>query len=520
MANSADKIAASIVEHDEETQLPVKTNKQVDDAHCFVQEHGAIEWTEEEERKVLWKIDLRVIILLVIANVVTACDSGTYGIAAIFGMIQDLKLYTVKSIDPVVLDLTRYSWSNSILTFGLLAGQYPLLLLAQKVPIGKYMTGIILYTGALSLLFLTLDNFAGTMVLRFFYGFQGAGLPACVLLSSMWWKTEEQPLRIGLWMTGASIGAIVGQSLDYAAANIKGEFQKSPWKNMYLVLGSITVAYSVFFGIFFPDTPMKARFLTERERNIAVRRLQKNQTGIQTRKFKPSQVWEAVTDPQLWLLCVTSFAFSFATAALGSFGAIVLEGFGFSSFKTVQLYMPISGIVIILMPVSGFQKSRIVIAMGFVMPSIIAYALLWKLPRGNQGGLLASLYITVFFYGSLIQTLGLLASNIAGYTKKTTANSMIFMISAVGGITGPFAFKGSEASEGYPTGMIILMVTMAASEVSLMALLLYYKRFNRRRDLAQDAPGAANALQSTLTKEQAAFLDLTDHENPYFRYSY
>lgn len=49
---------------------------------------------------------------------------------------------------------------------------------------------------------------------------------------------------------------------------------------------------------------------------------------------------------------------------------------------------------------------------------------------------------------------------------------MVFMVSSIGGIGGPFAFKGSEAAEGYPTGMIILMVSMAAAEVSL-AMLLY-----------------------------------------------
>lgn len=55
-----------------------------------------------------------------------ACDSGAYGIAAIFGLIQDLKLYTVVSTNPVILDLTKYSWTNSILTFGnVIVGSLP-----------------------------------------------------------------------------------------------------------------------------------------------------------------------------------------------------------------------------------------------------------------------------------------------------------------------------------------------------------------------------------------------------------
>lgn len=178
-------------------------------------------------------------------------------------------------------------------------------------------------------------------------------------------------------------------------------------------------------------------------------------------------------------------------------------------------------------------------------PRFILYALeSSKIP--NDFEILGSLTLptqTVFFYGALIQTFGLLASNVAGYTKKTTANAMVFMVSSVGGIGGPFAFKGSEATEGYPTGMIILMVSMAAAEVALAVLLygprapfyfepaanslltkspprIYYKRLNRRRDLAMSAEGTTHALRSSMTEDQAAFLDLTDHENPYFRYSY
>ena len=62
-----------------------------------------------------------------------------------------------------------------------------------------------------------------------------------ILIVSYRWTTEEQPMRIGLWMCGASVGSIVGQAFDYAAASIQGQFKKSPWKWIYLLLGSMTV---------------------------------------------------------------------------------------------------------------------------------------------------------------------------------------------------------------------------------------------------------------------------------------
>lgn len=53
-----------------------------------------------------------------IAGLLTYADSGAYGVAALFGMIQDLGLYDLISVNPPVLDLTKFSWSSSITFFG------------------------------------------------------------------------------------------------------------------------------------------------------------------------------------------------------------------------------------------------------------------------------------------------------------------------------------------------------------------------------------------------------------------
>jgi hypothetical protein len=72
----------------------------------------------------------------------------------------------------------------------------------------------------------------------------------------------------------------------------------------------------------FPDSPMKGTFLTEREKEIAVMRVQTNNTGMQTRKFKKEQFFEAFKDLQLWIICFVAFSFAFANAALGRFVAL------------------------------------------------------------------------------------------------------------------------------------------------------------------------------------------------------
>lgn len=131
------------------------------------------------------------------------------------------------------------------------------------------------------------------------------------------WKNKEQPLRAGVYISGTAIGSLVGQGVDFGAIRIGGSYATSPWKWIYVILGSVTMGYGVLAFILFPASPMKAWFLTAREKEIAVRRLAQNNTGIQTRKFKWKQVNEAFLDPQLYVMAIYSFTFAFVNNAIG-----------------------------------------------------------------------------------------------------------------------------------------------------------------------------------------------------------
>jgi ACS family allantoate permease-like MFS transporter len=131
------------------------------------------------------------------------------------------------------------------------------------------------------------------------------------------WKNKEQPLRAGIYISGTAIGSLAGQGVDFGAVRIQGAYATSPWKWIYVILGSVTIGYGVLAMLVFPATPMKAWFLTAREKEIAVRRLAQNNTGIQTRKFKWKQVKEAFTDPQLYIFGIYSFTFAFVNNAIG-----------------------------------------------------------------------------------------------------------------------------------------------------------------------------------------------------------
>ncbi|KEF57582.1 uncharacterized protein A1O9_05500 [Exophiala aquamarina CBS 119918] len=331
------------------------------------------------------------------------------------------------------------------------------------------------------------------------------------------WKNKEQPLRVGIFISGTAIGSLAGQGIDLGAVHLSGAYTASPWKWIYVILGSVTVGFGIFTGLIFPANPMKAWFLTAREKEIAVRRLAQNNTGIQTRKFKWRQVKEAFTDPQLYIFGVYSFTFAFVNNAIGTFGGFLVSSFGYSNTRALVLSMPASAVAIVSMVSSGifgtfFPRRRILIAILYLLPSLAGNIILWKSDRSSKGALLAGLYISTTLYGALVQEFALLSSNIGGHTKKTVINATIFALANLGGFSGPWAYEGNEAARGYPTGQITTLSLLCASVGCFVLLWIHYIRCNKKKaPLREEHP-------ELITDPNVAFADLTDQSNPIFQY--
>lgn len=55
------------------------------------------------------------------------------------------------------------------------------------------------------------------------------------------------------------------------------------WRLLFLVLGSISFVFSILLWIFMPDHPNSPRFLSEKQRIIAVQRLAVNNSGVENK---------------------------------------------------------------------------------------------------------------------------------------------------------------------------------------------------------------------------------------------
>lgn len=75
-------------------------------------------------------------------------------------------------------------------------------------------------------------------------------------------------LRFGLFLSGAALANAYGGALAYGLSHIHSSI--SNWKLLFIVEGVPTVLLAMICWFFLPDSPATARFLTEREKRVAI----------------------------------------------------------------------------------------------------------------------------------------------------------------------------------------------------------------------------------------------------------
>jgi MFS family permease len=130
---------------------------------------------------------------------------------------------------------------------------------------------------------------------------------------AMWWKGDEQPVRLVSYYSMNGFAGIFGGLLGYAIGHITSGLAQ--WMYVFLIFGSISLCWGIVFTIFMPDLPSSARFLNERERVVAVERVASNRQGVKNHHFKKYQLWQALRDPKTWILFVMAVAAQIPNAA-------------------------------------------------------------------------------------------------------------------------------------------------------------------------------------------------------------
>ncbi|KAL3454855.1 major facilitator superfamily domain-containing protein [Aspergillus insuetus] len=456
---------------------------------------------EETNRKLLRKIDMRLMPVMCFTYALQYYDKALLSQAAIFGLRDDLGIQ----------DGLKYSWVSLIFYFGYIAGCYPISWLSQKFSIRRVCPIICFLWAIVVICTPACTNYGGMLVNRFMLGLIESGVsPAFMLCTGMWYTHSEQVFRSSLWYSFSGGSNIISPLINYGLGHITGG-SMHPWQYMYLIAGIATLLWSVALWFIFPGSPEEAKGFTDEERRLLLERVRANNAGSENKHFKWYQMREALLSYQFWFIFLLSMLSSIGSGAVTTFGSIIFNGMGFSTFQSLLLNMPIGALAFICVLGSGFvgrkvPNARLHVISGACVPVIVGSCLIWRLPSTERAARIIGFYLINFFSSAWVQCIAMGTSNIAGHTKKATMAAGTFIGYSLGNIIGPLTFDADDAPRydpGFQATVICFAICCVLAQV-FRALLLGQ---NKRRDREYGVPSAEHGLE-----------DLTDGENKSFRY--
>ncbi|KAI6082857.1 MFS general substrate transporter [Hypoxylon rubiginosum] len=487
-------------------------SSQADKAAQFIAEHGEVAFTYEEERSVLKRIDMRILPLILGAYFFQQLDKSSLSYVSIFGILEDANL---KSME--------YSWLGSILYFAQLIFQPLAAFLLVKLPTGKVIGTAVVGWGICASVMASCTNFSSLLAMRFLLGsFEAMIAPSCLAVTQMWWRRSEQTLRASYWNAMNGVTFIVGSLVTYGLGHIVSD-KIYRYQTIFIFCGVLTVIFGVAFLVFMPDSPMEAKYLSERERIIAVERLRANQMGVASRQWKWDHVRETFTDFKTLLWFILIVAISIASGGISVFGNLIIKDFGFTNFNAILFSMPTGAIQIFVIIGSAWVATRIgrkgIVITGLACLPTIGTVLMLTVPRkeSNKGALLLGYY--------LVQCLGAItpmvyawsAQNTGGDTKKKTSSAMMFMGMCTGNIIGPLLYNTKDGPL-YRPGLIanlIMFVTVGVLGLLIPMYLMVLNKWHakKREELGKQANLVDESMVRRKDMQDSKAVELEQNEH-------
>ncbi|SMY25838.1 unnamed protein product [Zymoseptoria tritici ST99CH_1A5] len=463
--------------------------------------------TEDSLRRLRRKIDRHILPVLWFLFFFHFMDKYLMGYAIVMGLPEDIHLRGYEMNNCVSAIYWSYLAMTLVIPFAL-----------NKLPIGKWVGAMMICNGLFTACTSAVQGYGGLLTTRVLMGASDASMvPSLILLSSQYYRKDEQALRFAFWVSSIGPSIMVGGAISYGFQGVENSSWES-WRIMYLTVGLVSGLVGTLAVIFLPDTPMDARFLTKSERKVILQHVSVNKTGIANPRFEISQLKAVFLDPQVWLLVATVVVLLTMGTITGAYGTAMIRGFGYSSKKAALLNMPGGAIALFIIPgcmylirygwVSRFQATML--SLG---PALLGACLLAFVPKDNHAAQLVGLWFQQFASAMNSILYQWLAANVGGHTKRSICSVLLSAGIATGGIIGPYALRPQDKPE-YHLARVVIVICISGGTALVALLAVYYTWVNKRRDRLYGRPEDA----VTADDDSETWANLTDQERKSFRY--
>ncbi|KAJ6509502.1 major facilitator superfamily domain-containing protein [Mycena vitilis] len=359
-----------------------------------------LEFTREEELKLLKKYDFFILPPLAFMYLCNALDKGNVGNAKTAGWDKDI---------------------------GLKGNQYYLLVMIFYVPFCLFGTPISLFVKRFSAArVLPLMMLGFIFAIRFFLGiFESPMLPAVVYYLSTFYKRNELASRVGVFYAAASIAGAFSGLIAYGVFHIQHSKYHS-WQFLFWIEGAGTVVFATFAWFWLPRSPATWSILTPRQKEIARSRILADSSVVIDEKVDIADAFRPFKDVLYWVWILIRVPL----ASVNNFLPQIIASLHYSTVKT-NLYTVAPNIVgtvalLLLTFSSDYFRERSIHICIPLLTAIIGFLILRFIDVLE--------HLHVAYFACFLITMGAFAPSVlvaAWYSNNTNQESRRAVVAAV-----------------------------------------------------------------------------------------
>ncbi|KAJ0418652.1 major facilitator superfamily domain-containing protein [Aspergillus carlsbadensis] len=443
-------------------------------------------FSPEMQKRVLRKMDLRLIPMLALLYLLAFLDRGNIGNAKIEGMLDDLHMSG-----------QEYNWCLTVFFFTYVAFELPSNLLLKKLRPSRLLPLLMVAWGIVMTLMGIVQGYHGLLIARLFLGVAEAGLyPGIAYYITLWYPRHLAQYRQAMFFSAASIAGAFSGILAWAIAKMDGVGNYAGWRWIFILEGILTVLVGVVAPFFMYDFPETASFLTEDERQYVIHSLRSQTAGDdihregvveEQAKFRMKYVLDALTDWQIYVGLFMYWGITCPLYGISFFLPSIIKDLGYTSstaqLLTVPIYITAAVVAVGGAWLSDRYKKRSPFILFFMSLIAIGFVIvLASTDRGLPGVVYFGVFVAVVgIYPAFPGNVTWISVNLAGDYKRAAGMALHIGLGNLAGAMASNFYRAQDAPK-YTLGHALELGFCVTGIVAVLILRFSYRRINKKRD--------------------------------------
>ncbi|KAF9244581.1 major facilitator superfamily domain-containing protein [Melanogaster broomeanus] len=438
-----------------------------------------VDTSEVDERKLLRKMDIRIVPWLGLLYFLNSLDRGAIGNAKLYGLEADLHISDKQYLIALTVFFFPYALFEPASNIFL-----------RRFRPSIWLSSMMLMWGVVMMCHGFLRNYGGLVTLRVLLGLAEAGLyPGVVYYLSCWYKRSELGTRIAAFFACTTIAGAFNGLLAVAISNMNGVAGLAGWSWIFILEGLFTILCAIASYWIIDDFPETAKFLTPTERVFIIRRQRADMRfSAGGEKFHLKYVWQSLQDWKTYISMGIYVGFDAPLFAFSLFTPTIIN----QATTANLLSVPVYACSCILTVIIGFLGDRFG-KRGYINLDIHGVHDYspdhWFLGLVGYIILITSNKPSLSYFGCYLAASAIyptvrdawIASNVEGSYKRGVTLAMVIGWGNINGAVASNVYRAQDAP-WFRLGHGVILAYIVIGWICSAAFMILLKLENARRD--------------------------------------